>query len=125
MVSSRMNRVKQTPTWWVEAWDVLNQRLFDYERQSLDLHQRYLSNGPCRVIELGCGTGHYLYHLAAFGHTCIGIELDPDIADGARHRCSPKVDIRQGDFNDVAEDLHASFDLVLMRHLSFPIDRWS
>jgi SAM-dependent methyltransferase len=38
------------------------------------------------VIELGCGSGHNLAHLAAIHHaTCIGIDRDPAKTSRARH----------------------------------------
>jgi SAM-dependent methyltransferase len=75
-----------------------------------------------RVLDVGCGHGHYLAaflqrHRDAMG---VGIELDPAVAELARRRLleaevSRRAEIRVGDF--LALDLPpGSFDLVMMNN---------
>jgi SAM-dependent methyltransferase len=41
-----------------------------------------------RVLDIGCGTGHYCGRFAAAGHTVVGIDLDPEMIAAARARYS-------------------------------------
>lgn len=54
-----------------------------------------------RVLEIGPGTGYTTACLAGLGGRVIGIEIDPDLAEGARERIEAlklrRVEIRTGD----------------------------
>jgi SAM-dependent methyltransferase len=41
---------------------------------------------PLRVLEVGCGTGRFLAHLAAQGHDAVGLDISPRMARRARRR---------------------------------------
>src|SRR5690606_631092 len=77
---------------------------------------------PRRILDVGCGQGHYLADLLtrfrdAMG---VGIEIDPGVAEEARRRLAEadvvrRAEIRVGDF--LAAPLPAGrFDLVLLNH---------
>jgi SAM-dependent methyltransferase len=77
---------------------------------------------PRRVLDIGCGQGHYLADLLtrfrdAFG---VGVEIDPRIAEQARRRLAEadvtrRAEIRVGDFL-TAELPAGRFDLILLNH---------
>lgn len=77
---------------------------------------------PRRILDVGCGQGHYLADLLtrfrdAMG---VGIEIDPGVAEEARRRLAEadvvrRAEIRVGDF--LTAPLPAGrFDLVLLNH---------
>jgi SAM-dependent methyltransferase len=77
-----------------------------------------------RVLDLGCGTGHYAGHLAAAGHTVVGIDLDPAMISVAQQNY-PAVDFHVMNLDEVGS-LSPGFDLVfcignVLSHL--PADR--
>ncbi len=41
---------------------------------------------PCRVIDLGCGTGRLLTHLSQRGFTCVGVDLSASMLAIAREK---------------------------------------
>ena len=77
---------------------------------------------PQRILDIGCGQGHYLANLLkrfrdALG---VGIELDPRVADEARRHLAEadvtrRAEVRVGDFLS-AELPPGRFDLVLLNH---------
>lgn len=77
---------------------------------------------PRRVLDVGCGQGHYLADLLtrfrdAMG---VGVEIDPRVAEEARRRLAEadvtrRAEIRVGDFL-TAEPPAGRFDLILLNH---------
>jgi SAM-dependent methyltransferase len=54
--------------------------------------RRVLPAPPCRILEIGCGTGNVLQALASFGQV-VGVERDPDLRAVGR---AAGLDIREG-----------------------------
>ncbi len=44
--------------------------------------------GPCRVLELGCGTGTNVVWLAEQGFDAMGVDVSPRAIEAARHRAA-------------------------------------
>jgi SAM-dependent methyltransferase len=63
-----------------------------------------------RILDIGCGTGHYCGRLAAAGHRVVGIDLDPEMITTAR-REYPQATFECLDMIDV-DALDASFDMI-------------
>ena len=64
-----------------------------YSTKPIDLHEiitaRYCQPPDCSILDIGCGTGHFLQHLTAAGHTgpLTGLDLvRPDIPDSGGTR---------------------------------------
>jgi len=80
------------------------------------------------VLELGCGTGQKLIPIAADGHSCVGLDLSPEMLNEARRKATERgvqVEWVQGDMRDF--DLERTFDLVFITansllHLHEPDD---
>jgi SAM-dependent methyltransferase len=77
---------------------------------------------PRRILDIGCGQGHYLAELLSRYRDAlgIGIELDPRVAEAARQRLSEadvtrRAEIRVGDFLAM-EPPPGRFDLILLNH---------
>jgi SAM-dependent methyltransferase len=79
----------------------------------LELMKRY---GPASgtVIEVGCAPGVLLQELAARGYQCVGVEINPDVAQWMRE--TTKLDVRSGFYPGGVElppcDLFLSFDVI-------------
>jgi SAM-dependent methyltransferase len=78
-----------------------------------------LPAGPCRIVDLGCGTGTLALLLASQGHAVTGIDLSPKMIELARHKAQAAavgVDLRVGDASAPALE-RREFDVVLARHV--------
>jgi SAM-dependent methyltransferase len=64
-----------------------------------------------RILDAGCGTGHYCGRFAAEGFEAIGVDLDPVMVEAARRRY-PAATFHCLDMVEVA-DLGSSFDLIV------------
>lgn len=72
-----------------------------------------LAHDPCRILDLGCGTGSLALRLANLGHSVTGLDPAPGMLDVARAK--DKADMVRwiaGDARDVA--LGETFDLIIM-----------
>lgn len=59
--------------------------IFPWRRSVHDALIGLLPSAPARVLDLGCGTGHYCGRMAAAGHDALGLDSDPAmIAAAAR-----------------------------------------
>ncbi len=66
-------------------------------------------NGP--VLELGCGTGRVILHLARRGAAAVGLERDPDLVTRALERAQDSAQIETADARSFS--LGTEFALVL------------
>jgi SAM-dependent methyltransferase len=71
---------------------------------------RVLPAPPCRILEIGCGTGNVLYALAPFGQA-VGVERDPGLR-AVGHAAG--LDIRAGALPDDLSVPDAWADAVLL-----------
>jgi SAM-dependent methyltransferase len=60
------------------------ERIFPFRDATHAFLARHLASGARRVLDLGCGTGHYCGRFAADGHRAVGIDLDPQMIAAAR-----------------------------------------
>jgi SAM-dependent methyltransferase len=73
-----------------------------------------LPRTPCRVLDLGCGTGRVSLDLAAQGHRVTGLDRDPRFTAELRRRAAAGNFAAAAVVGDVrAFDLDRRFDLVL------------
>lgn len=74
------------------------------------------------ALDIGCGTGRVLFHLAQEGHTVYGIDSEQAMLDRARRKLAAfphlneRVRIHQGDV--LAYEPDATFNLVLLSYNS-------
>jgi len=52
------------------------EKIFPLREGTLQFLDRWLPE-DARILDMGCGTGHYCGHLARTGRHCLGIDLDP------------------------------------------------
>ncbi len=85
-----------------------NLPLFRFDTEVLD---RTLT-GHGRVIDLGCGTGRHVVHLARRGFDVVGIDLSPFMLDVAREkldRDSLQAELVRGSMTDLSRFTDGSF----------------
>lgn len=72
-----------------------------------------LAQSPCRILDLGCGTGSVALRFARLGHTVTGLDPAPGMLDVARQKDKAgTVRWIAGDARDFA--LGETFDLIIM-----------
>lgn len=80
-----------------------------------DLLVGVLPAAPCRVADLGCGTGTLTRLLTDEGYAVDGLDLSPEMISRARAKV-PEATFTVGDAADPALD-GAAYDVVLSRHV--------
>ncbi len=60
--------------------------VFPFQEETYAFLQSCLPGGSRRILDAGCGTGHYCGRLAAEGYEAIGIDLDPEMIRVAQAR---------------------------------------
>jgi protein-L-isoaspartate O-methyltransferase len=73
---------------------------------------------PCRILELGAGSGHYTNELAQNGHTVTSVELVPSLVEASRKRLDEaglldQVELIAGDARQILTLAHQSYDVIL------------
>lgn len=72
-----------------------------------------LAQSPCRILDLGCGTGSVALRFASLGHTVTGLDPAPGMLDVARQKDKAgTVRWLAGDARNFA--LGETFDLIIM-----------
>ena len=84
--------------------------VFPYRDEVAAFLRRYVPDGSRRVLDAGCGTGHYCGRFAAEGFEVVGIDLDRQMIDVAR-RTYPAPTFRCMNLLDVGA-LPGPFDFV-------------
>jgi SAM-dependent methyltransferase len=85
--------------------------------------------GPCKAVDLGCGTGNYAIYLAGRGFQVTGIDISPTAIDIAREnakskgaRCDFIVADVLGDLKEAGGTFDFACDWELLHHI-FPEQR--
>jgi len=99
-------------------WDAIRERLFG-DRFLLSAVASQLP-GDAVLVDLGCGTGHTLLHLAPFVGRAIGVDREPRMLAVARQRLAGVADVEwhQGPLTDVPlpDDVADLVLLILVLH---------
>jgi ubiquinone/menaquinone biosynthesis C-methylase UbiE len=97
---------------------------FDEFDADIELYVGYanLVGGP--ILELGCGTGRVLRHLATFDYQVTGLDSSESMIEIARSRLGSQVetgtiDLMHGDMRDLKELAGSDFRLVIIAVNSF------
>jgi ubiquinone/menaquinone biosynthesis C-methylase UbiE len=92
----------------------------DEKREWLKLLRSLVGEEPCRILDVGAGTGFLSLLLGELGHTCRGIDLSEGMLARAREEANIQ-NIRGVSFEvDDAENISADdgmYDVVINRHL--------
>lgn len=106
-----------TNSWWKIAGSVIG--LLPHRRAAFDASVMWLPVKPGgRLLEIGCGAGENLAHLAQLGWQVEGIEPDPRAASVARSR---GLVISEGNLN-ASSFPPASFDAIVLSHVIEHLD---
>ncbi len=84
--------------------------IFPFSAAVYDLLRRHLPDVPARVLDIGCGTGHYAAAFAAAGYEAVGVDLDPAMIAYARAHY-PTAEFHILDMREIAS-LSRVFDLM-------------
>jgi len=84
--------------------------VFPYRDEVYAFLKSYVPEGPRRILDAGCGTGHYCGRLAADGFEVVGVDLDPQMIEMAR-RTYPGPTFHCADILEIGT-LPPPFDLV-------------
>jgi SAM-dependent methyltransferase len=92
-----------------ELYDLMYERR-DYGAAAEELHRRIQTARPGarELLDVACGTGRHLEHLAAH-YRVEGLDLNPRLLERARSRCAD-AELHLGDMTDF--DLGRSYDVV-------------
>ena len=84
---------------------------------------------PCKVIELGCGTGNYVIYLSASGFIVTGVDISKTAIEMARNsavkkkvQCNFIVADVLSEMTEVQDTFDFAYDWELLHHI-FPQDR--
>jgi SAM-dependent methyltransferase len=75
------------------------------------------------ILDVGCGTGRVMFHLAGEGHTVHGIDKSPEMLARAKRRLQGRADLRErctvmeGDL--LTDDLPAEYSLIILPYNTF------
>ena len=86
--------------------------------------QKYIPQGRClRVLDLGTGTGFFAFLMAEQGHEVTGIDLTPEMIEGARHTAKILDQEVRFEVMDAERPRFApeSFDVLLTRNLTWTL----
>lgn len=114
--------------YWKLAWDTFHLQVFDYEgdvrRINNWIQERNL--GARSILEIGCGAGRYLKFFRRLGYDCTGMDVDGEILEYTKQLVLQKeigVKLIESDvLKEIPSSLEEKFDLVLAKHLSFPLN---
>jgi SAM-dependent methyltransferase len=84
--------------------------IFPFREEVHAFLRQSLPDGGRRILDAGCGTGHYCGRFAAEGFEAVGVDLDPAMVEAARTRY-PAAAFRCLDMREVAA-LGFAFDLI-------------
>jgi SAM-dependent methyltransferase len=84
--------------------------VFPYREEVCSFLKSYIPDGSRRILDAGCGTGHYCGRLAEDGFEVVGIDLDPQMIEVAR-RTYRKPTFQCANLREVGS-LSPAFDLV-------------
>jgi SAM-dependent methyltransferase len=85
----------------------------------IELLRQVLPNTPCRVADLGCGTGTLAVLMAQDGHDVTGVDLSSRMLAVAREKAknaSVQIDWHTGDVSDPPL-ARGGFDVIVSRHV--------
>jgi len=89
--------------------------LFGPRREMAEASIMWLSGKPTgRLLDVGCGSGHFLKQMRASGWEVFGVEPDPKAVAVARDEYD--MDVRQGDLASVGFD-DDMFDAITLSHV--------
>ncbi|GGX55500.1 methyltransferase [Tateyamaria omphalii] len=87
-------------------------------RDDFDFYRARLPNLPCRILDIGCGTGTFAVELADAGYTVTGIDPAAAMIAAARAKSgADKVNLVVGEVSDLGHD--TSFDAAVMTGHAF------
>jgi len=77
------------------------ERIFPFREAVLSYLVERLPRSPARILDAGCGPGHYCGHLVGVGLEAVGLDLDADMISAARAKY-PDAEFHHLDLADAA-----------------------
>ena len=94
---------------WAPTYDDPDNAAFELETPAVRAAVDGLAPGV--ALDAACGTGRHAEHLAACGHSVIGVDSSPEMLEQARRRV-PSADLRLGELVELPVDDH-TIDLAV------------
>ena len=88
-----------SPDFWDQRWGVDEKikKIKNNKRSFVsEITGKYIAEGDGRILEGGCGKGHYVASLTNSGYKCIGVDFAQKTV-AALNKYIPELDIRHGD----------------------------
>lgn len=95
-----------------------NAQVKNYRNILAQFNKRLGMSKEAKILDIGCGTGAFLFCLAELGYQCSGIDFAPSMLKAAKKSTAPFViDFQLGDATKQLPFSDKSFDLVISSYV--------
>lgn len=95
-------------------YDIAQGQSHQYQAEARQMDTVFREHGVQTVLDIACGTGSHLVHLAKLGYQCTGQDLSPAMLDVAREKArASRLEIEFGEGDMRSYHLNRTFDAVL------------
>ncbi len=110
-----MNNKKNTK----DAYNAIANRYYEeYKNDTKDFKyiDRFLNKCHFKILDLGCGMGHYSKYIKSKGFQVCGVDFSDQLLNIAREH-NPEIQFIEADICDLPENLGQNFDGILLAYV--------